>query len=138
MAGGTCAPSPREVHVELRRGGASKLRLPIAPLRFLISGRTSSKGGPKVRAPCGKVNLDRRVSRRVTFPALLEGIMGPTYRPRNRRRIHKHGFLPRMKTVWGRATLPAVDLVIRARRSAYPASFAVLRAELTGAVETLT
>ncbi|HKC40066.1 MAG TPA: ribonuclease P protein component [Gemmatimonadales bacterium] len=34
-------------------------------------------------------------------------------------------------------TLPAVDLVIRARRSAYTASFAALRAELTGAVETL-
>jgi len=34
--------------------------------------------------------------------------------------------------------LPPVDLVIRARRSAYTASFAVLRAELTGAVETLT
>ena len=34
--------------------------------------------------------------------------------------------------------LPAVDLVIRAKRSAYAASFAVLRAELTGAVETLT
>jgi len=34
--------------------------------------------------------------------------------------------------------LPAVDLVIRARRSADTASFAVLRAELTGAVETLT
>ena len=35
-------------------------------------------------------------------------------------------------------TLPAVDLVIRAKRSAYTASFADLRAELTGAVETLT
>ena len=35
-------------------------------------------------------------------------------------------------------SLPAVDLVIRAKRSAYTASFAVLRAELTGAVETLT
>jgi ribonuclease P protein component len=34
--------------------------------------------------------------------------------------------------------LPSVDLVIRAKRSAYGASFAVLRAELTGAVETLT
>jgi len=34
--------------------------------------------------------------------------------------------------------LPEVDLVIRAKRSAYSASFAVLRAELTGVVETLT
>jgi ribonuclease P protein component len=35
-------------------------------------------------------------------------------------------------------SLPAIDLVIRAKRSAYSASFAALRAELTGAVETLT
>jgi len=34
--------------------------------------------------------------------------------------------------------LPPVDLVIRAKRSAYTASFDVLRAELTEAVETLT
>jgi ribonuclease P protein component len=35
-------------------------------------------------------------------------------------------------------TLPAIDLVIRAKRSAYTASFADLRAELTGVVGTLT
>jgi len=35
-------------------------------------------------------------------------------------------------------TLPSIDLVIRAKRSAYTAPFAVLRAELTGVVETLT
>jgi ribonuclease P protein component len=35
-------------------------------------------------------------------------------------------------------SLPSIDLVIRAKRSAYTASFADLRAELTGAVQTLT
>src|SRR5205814_9985187 len=41
MVRATSAPSPREVHVELRRGDASKLRLPIAPLRFfqILEGR---------------------------------------------------------------------------------------------------
>ena len=36
------------------------------------------------------------------------------------------------------ARLPAVDLVVRARRSAYAASFAVLRAELTDGVRRIT
>ena len=31
--------------------------------------------------------------------------MGPTYRPRNRRRINKQGFRARMKDRWGRAVL---------------------------------
>src|SRR5439155_19421600 len=42
---------------------------------FLILGRTTSRGGPKVRAVCGKVNLDRPVASRVTFSALLEHFM---------------------------------------------------------------
>jgi large subunit ribosomal protein L34 len=29
----------------------------------------------------------------------------PTYRPRNKRRIRKHGFRARMETKWGQATL---------------------------------
>jgi ribonuclease P protein component len=35
-------------------------------------------------------------------------------------------------------SLPSIDVVIRAKRSAYAASFADLRAELTGVMETLT
>src|SRR2546426_567519 len=63
------------------------------------------KGGPKLRPVCGKVNLDRARDGGVRFPASRGKFMGPSYRPRNRRRVNKHGFRARMKTVWGRATL---------------------------------
>lgn len=31
--------------------------------------------------------------------------MKPSYRPRNRRRVNRHGFRARMKSRWGRAVL---------------------------------
>jgi large subunit ribosomal protein L34 len=31
--------------------------------------------------------------------------MNPSYRPRNKRRVSKHGFRARMESRWGRATL---------------------------------
>jgi len=34
--------------------------------------------------------------------------------------------------------LPAVDVIVRAKRAAYAAPFAVLRAELTGSVTRIT
>lgn len=35
----------------------------------------------------------------------VSGPMKPSYRPRNKRRVNKHGFRARMATRWGRATL---------------------------------
>ena len=54
---------------------------------------------------CGKVNLDRIPCAGYVL-RLTRGLpMQPTYRPRNKRRIRRHGFRARMKTRWGREVL---------------------------------
>lgn len=54
---------------------------------------------------CGKVNLDRIVGLGYVLRLTRGRPMQPTYRPRNTRRIRKHGFRARMKTRWGREVL---------------------------------
>ena len=63
-------PSGRPAVAESDTGRVVLVTSPLYRLGF------STKGGPKVRGACGKVNLDRRVASRVTFPALLEEIYG--------------------------------------------------------------
>lgn len=59
-----------------------------------------------LRPHCGKVNLDRNPSDWLGLRAHFRGLlMQPSYRPRNKKRIAKHGFRARMETRWGRETL---------------------------------
>jgi large subunit ribosomal protein L34 len=76
--------------------------------------RKVSKGRQRLRPACGKVNLPpsllkARCSgtfRGLETQQLTKGLtVKPSYRPRNKKRIAKHGFRTRMKDRWGRAVL---------------------------------
>ncbi len=57
-------------------------------------------------AESARCNLTLRTSLTRFHGSLWKGAcMKPSYRPRNKRRINKHGFRARMASRWGRAVL---------------------------------